>query len=337
MRKLALGITALLYLAVQSGTAEIVIGAQDHAVDSDVVLESAVKEIKSAPRDAVNVVGDSIKFVADETVTAAKGVKSAFKSDPVEKAERAAALQTANAWDTSNDIIFRSYKVSEAVGEELVGSSGASGEVMDVSSAFTGIGFPKKSSVYFRPEFNRVFVRNTLANVLAIEDVLAELHSAERDLTGKQVSIETKFIEVNQSTLNELGFEWTLNSEASMDDSLVLASGTDIFVQGLRSGANALGTGILTDSMKLVKDTGALRWDVVINALEQSSDTDVLSAPSIVTRDGSTANIMVGEERLVSVGFDVRVPKARSTSSMSLKWKTWACCWRLLLSFALTA
>lgn len=305
MRKLAMGITALLYLATQHGMAETVITAQDYAVDSDVVLESAVKEIKSAPRDAVNVVGDAVKFVSDETVTAAKGVAAAFKADPVEKAERAAALQTANAWDSSNDILFRSYKVSEAVGEELLGASGGSGDVIDVSSAFTGIEFPKGSSVYFRPEFDRVFVRNTLSNVLAIEDVLAELHSAERDLMGKQVSVETKFVEVNQSTLNELGFKWDLTQTHSIDgDGLSLAP-TDLLTGGLRTGTLALGTAA-ADSMMISKATGALQWNMVISALEQANDTDILSAPSVVTRDGSTASIMVGEQRTVSVGFDVK-------------------------------
>ena len=43
-----------------------------------------------------------------------------------------------------------------------------------------------------------------------------------------------------------------------------------------------------------------------MSALEQSEDADTLSAPSIVTRDGSTASIMVGEERAISTGFDVK-------------------------------
>jgi len=305
MRKLAMGITALLYLVTQSGMAETVIVAQDYAVDSDVVLESAVKEIKSINQDTVNVIGDSVQFMADEVVTAKKGIAAAFESDPIEKAKKAAALQTANAWNTSNDIVFRSYKVSEAVGEELIGGSGASGEVMDVSSAFYGIDFSEKSSIYFRPEFNRLFVRNTLSNIIAIEDVLAELHSAERDLMGKQVSIETKFVEVNQSTLNELGFNWTLNSGADAGNLQLAEGGTTIFQKGLRTGAQALGVGS-ADSILLQKTSGALRWDLVIKALEQANDTDVLSAPSVVTRDGSTASIIVGEERTVSVGFDVK-------------------------------
>ena len=210
MRKVMAGITAL--LLVQSGLAETIITAQDYAVDSDVVLESAVREIKSVPRDTVNVVGDAVKYVSDETITAAKGVAAVFKSNPVEKAEKAGMLEVASAWDSSNDIIFRSYKVTAAVGKELAaGAETAPGTTVDVSGFFTGIEFPKGTSAYFRPEFNRLLVRQTLANTLAIEDKLAEQHSAVRKLMGKQVEIETKFVEVNQSTLNELGFKWTFD------------------------------------------------------------------------------------------------------------------------------
>jgi len=150
MRKLMAGIVAL--LLIQSGLAEILITAQDYAVDSDVVLETAVKEVKSTPRDTVNVIGDSIKYVSDETVTAAKGVAAVFKSDPVEKAERAAALETASAWDSSNDIQFRSYKVTDEVGEELTqGADVPSGSAVDASGFFTGIEFPEGASAWYRP------------------------------------------------------------------------------------------------------------------------------------------------------------------------------------------
>jgi general secretion pathway protein D len=303
-----MGIIALLYLAAQSGMAATIIGAQDYAVDSDVVLESAVKEIKSAPRDAVDFAGDAVKFAADESVTAVNGVKAAFKSNPREQVRKDAAIRAADAWDSSNDIVFRSYKISEAVSEEIIGSSGAVGDVMDVSSVFTGVDFPKGASTYFRPEFNRLFVRNTLSNILMIEDYLAELHSAERGLMGKQVSIESKFVEVNQKTLDELGFEWTFvgkgNGPASVGD-LNLPAGTDLFSQGLRTAARALST-TAGDTMNFNRLTGSLNWSMVVTALEQSENTDILSAPSVVTRDGDTANIMVGEERTVSVGYDMK-------------------------------
>ncbi len=326
MRKLALGITTLFYCTLQSGLAETIITAQDYAVDSDVVLESVLQEIKSAPSDTINVIGDGIKIVTDEVVTTAKGVAAIFKGNPVEKAEKAGMIEVANAWDSSNDIIFRSYKVTDEVGQELMqGASASAGASVDVSDFFNGIDFSKKASAYFRPEFNRLFVRNTLENILFIEDVLAEQHSAVRDLMGKQVSIETKFVEVNQSTLNELGFDWNFKGKGKWDsdglnanliagdsgagniiENLVLPAGQDLFSQGLRTAATALSTGVGADTFTIAKTAGSLRWGLVITALEQSDDTDVLSAPSIVTRDGNTANIMVGEERTVSLGFDVK-------------------------------
>ncbi len=311
MRKVAIGIITMLCLTLQSGFSEAIITAQDSAVDSDVVLESAVREIKSAPRDAVNFVGDGVNFVADEVSTAYNGVKAVFKSNPVEKAEKAGMLEVANAWDSSNDILFRSYKITDEVGQELTqGADVADGTAVDVSGFFTGIDFPRKTSATFRPEFNRLFVRNTLENILFVEDVLAEQHSAVRDLLGKQVSIETKFVEINQSTLNELGFKWTFEGkgpdgvgDANIFENLSLPS-QPIFTDALRAASVAIGSGVGADTLTIAKTAGSLQWSLAISALEQSDDTDVLSAPSIVTRDGSTATIKVGEDRAVSLGFD---------------------------------
>jgi general secretion pathway protein D len=308
MRKAVMGIMVLLLASLQSGIAKTVTTAQDYAVDSDVVLESAVREIKSAPRDTINVVGDVIKMVSDETATAAKGVASVFKSNPVEKDERAAALETASAWNSGNDIVFRSYKVSESVGNEMAsGKNIAPGTTVDVSGFFTGIDFPKGASAMYRPEFKRLFVRQTLENMLSMEDVLADLSNAKRDLMGKQVEIQTKFIEVSQSTLNELGFNWTFTGKgggsAHIFDNLALPA-QSILSSGLRTSAEAISSGTTPGELAIQKAAGSLQWYVVINALEQANDSDVLSAPSVTTRDGKTANIWVGEQRMVPKSFE---------------------------------
>ena len=337
MRKVAIGSITMLCLTLQHGFAEAIITAQDCAIDSDVVLESVVREIKSAPRDAVNAVGDGVNFVADEFATLVNGVKAIAKSNPIDKVEKEGLLEVANAWDSANDIVFRSYKVTDEVGKELMQGAASDGTTIDVSAFFTGIPFPKKTSVYFRPDFNRLFVRNTLENILSVEDVLAEQHSAVRELMGKQVSIETKFVEVNQSTLNELGFNWKFdgkgrwnangtpngNVDGNVFENLILPAGTDLFVDGLRTAGrvaalNAVIPGLNvakqaafgaatadSDTFAIRKTEGSLRWTMLINAMEQSDDTDVLSAPSITTRDRNTATIKVGESRTVSTGFDV--------------------------------
>ncbi|MFA6174549.1 MAG: hypothetical protein WC701_12840 [Kiritimatiellales bacterium] len=322
MRKAVMGITALLLASLQNGQAETVTTAQKYTGDSDVVLESAVREVKSIPQDTVNVVGDAVKMVSDETVTAVNGVKSVFKADPIEKAEKKAALEVADKWDSANDVIFRSYKISEPVGKELAaGKDAEAGTAVDVSGYFNGIGFPKGSSAMYRPEFKRLFVRQTLANMLAIEDVLANEHNAKRTLMGKQVEIQTKFVEVNQSTLNELGFNWNFDSKnggaANIFNNLTLPGNQDIMADGLRTAGRVAGVGVGgatkaaafgaavmdSDTLAFTKSTGSLRWTLVINALEQSDNADVLSAPSITTRDGKAASIWVGEQRMVPKSF----------------------------------
>lgn len=297
-------------LITSSGFAEIPITARDNAVDSDVVLESAVDTVKSIPQDTVNVVGDVVTYVGDEVNTAVKGVKAIAEQDPVRSVERASALKVASAWDASNDIIFRSFDVAPEVGETLVGGAMAQGgtQAVDVSGFFDSVKFPAKTSAYYRPDFHRLFVRQTLDNVLAIEDVLAELHNANRELLGQQVEIEVKFIETNQSTLDELGFQWRFNGkngDLETVPDLYLPQNTDIFTAGLRRSATALASGTDAGLALISKATGSLRWDVLISALEQDKDTDVLSAPRVVTRDGNTAVIQIGQEQMLPQGFDV--------------------------------
>ncbi|MBM4152772.1 MAG: hypothetical protein FJ220_04520 [Kiritimatiellaceae bacterium] len=316
MRKAVIGMTALLLASLQSGNAETVTTARDYAVDSDVVLESAVREVKSIPRDTANVVGDAVKMVTDETRTAVDGVKAVFAKDPVAAAEQAAMLEVASAWDSSNDIVFRSFKVSSAVGETLTtGVDTASGAAVDVSKFFSGVEFPEGTSAMYRPDFNRLFVRQTLDNVLSIEDVLADQHNATRDLAGQQVKVETKFIEVTKTTLDELGFKWIFNNYGLTNglplfDRLELPQNQQLMGSGLRTASSAMGAGAVSDTLTVVRDS-VNNWSLIISALEQASDSDVLSAPSITTRDGKTATIWVGEDRMVPKSFE---PKASSTS-----------------------
>ena len=58
-------------------------------------------------------------------------------------------------------------------------------------------------------------------------------------------------------------------------------------------------------SLAISKVAGDLQWNLVINALEQANESEVLSAPRVVTLDGSTAVIQVGEERMVPKSFEV--------------------------------
>jgi len=300
MRTIIIGMSVATLVAA-SGWAETIITAQDYAVDSDVVLESVVKEVKSLPRDTVNVIGDVIKYAKDETVTAAEGVASVFKKDAHAKAQKDGELAVEDAWDSNNNIHFRSYKISDDLMGELIQVYAAdkSAPAIDVADFFKSVEFPEKTSIRYLPEFKSLFVRQTMPNLLAIEDVLASYQSEQKDLLAKQVEIEAKFIEVSQKTMNELGFDWTFESRNGGDlklfGGLSLPAPQDILTAGLRNASSVLLGAPVAGTLDVVGNIGSTDFSLAINALEQSDDSDVLSAPRVVTHSHEEAVIQVGE------------------------------------------
>lgn len=69
-----------------------------------------------------------------------------------------------------------------------------------------GVSFPEGSAASYNPGTNILFVRNTSEN-LAMVDALVELVASS---APKQVEIQVKMIEVNETKLRELGFDWLL-------------------------------------------------------------------------------------------------------------------------------
>ncbi len=69
-----------------------------------------------------------------------------------------------------------------------------------------GVAFPEGAAASYSPSTNILFVRNTSEN-LAMIDTLVELMSSS---APKQVEIQVKMIEVNETRLKELGFDWLL-------------------------------------------------------------------------------------------------------------------------------
>jgi general secretion pathway protein D len=69
-----------------------------------------------------------------------------------------------------------------------------------------GVPFPPGASANFLPQSSRLIVRNTSDN-LELVDALVE----QANVSGpKQVEIESKFVEITQDNLKELGFDWLL-------------------------------------------------------------------------------------------------------------------------------
>jgi general secretion pathway protein D len=156
------------------------------------------------------------------------------------------------------------------------------------------------------------------------EKVLAKINVAP-----SQVQIEARFVEVNQQDLQALGFEWILTDPAEI---LVQngpgAVGTrpriqaDALPQGVTGGlrffdfdpvANATNPGQRSsDGNSFLSDIFSMRGvltnpelQMIVHALEQEGNSDLLSAPRVTTINGVNAIIEVVEEIIYPTEFDV--------------------------------
>ena len=86
-------------------------------------------------------------------------------------------------------------------GQQLVNREGAK-EYLEA----LGVPFPEGASANFLPESSRLIVRNTQDNLDLVDALVEQANVA----IPKQVEIESKFVEITQNNLKELGFDWLL-------------------------------------------------------------------------------------------------------------------------------
>jgi len=69
-----------------------------------------------------------------------------------------------------------------------------------------GVTFPDGSSAFFNPTTSKLVVRNTQTNIDLIDAYVRNLINQ----VSRQIHITTKFLEVTQDNLDELGFDWLM-------------------------------------------------------------------------------------------------------------------------------
>ncbi|MCX6901452.1 MAG: tetratricopeptide repeat protein, partial [Verrucomicrobia bacterium] len=229
------------------------------------------------------------------------------------------------------------------------GGTGVSSE--DIKKFFTdaGVKFDTGASVTYQQATSRLFVTNTPDNLDTIESILNTLRRAG----GIQVTIEAKFIEIQQTDLRELGFDWIMGdwgfgsihgSESSVNpafsmgggtanssfgptfpvytsDQTPAATATEKITQGNRFASQA---GVLSgnklDSLlaggtvnatgvqdAVARMTGLLtnpQFQVILRALSQRKNVDLLCAPKVTTISGQQAKIEVVREFIYPTEFE---------------------------------
>lgn len=182
------------------------------------------------------------------------------------------------------------------------------------------------SSANFLPQSSRLIVRNTADN-LEMVDAIVE----QANISGpKQVEIESKFIEINQTNLTELGFDWllgrfNLNSKGTLAGAGGTSGTAPALTQadfpfdttgqfpvtaGNRSGSLAINSNAIDSLLFGVSGASSLapgifglsglltdpQFQVVIRALNQKKGIDLLSAPRVTTKSGQRAVIEIVRE-----------------------------------------
>ena len=211
-----------------------------------------------------------------------------------------------------------------------------------------GVSFPPSASATFWPHSGTLIVRNTQDNLDMVDALVDQANSS----APKQVSIESKFVEINQNNAKELGFDWLLGP-FSLNGKVFGAGGTagngvpvnaanfpfnnngvpigqNPVTSGNRSGdfaisANALDAllvpglgqvaGVAPSMFGLAGVFTNPQFQVVIRALNQKKGIDLLSAPSVTTKSGQRAIIeVIRELRYPGHTLQPQVPSISSTT-----------------------
>lgn len=207
-----------------------------------------------------------------------------------------------------------------------------------------GVPFPEGSSAAYNPASGLLLVRNTVPN-LALVDTLVEQASSA---SPKQVEITVKMIDVSETRLNELGFDWLLGQFNIPGSSSTFASGGTLGNQkstpygpldapiGQGGGNTAIGENPLTAGLR---GTGAIlgspsidgllhsssapaidskspgifavsgvftdpQFQMVLHALNNSKGVDLMASPSVVTKSGQRATVVVAREMRYPTQFN---------------------------------
>src|SRR5438132_2774014 len=214
-----------------------------------------------------------------------------------------------------------------------------------------GVSFPPGASATFWPHSGTLIVRNTQDNLDMVDALVDQANSS----APKQVEIESKFIEINQNNLKELGFDWllgpfSLNGKVFgsggtagngvpvdganfpfVDPATGVPIGQNPVTSGNQSGnfaisANALDAllmpglgqvaGVAPGIFGLAGVFTNPQFQVVVRALNQKKGIDLLSAPSVTTKSGQRAIIeVVRELRYPRTYTQPQVPSIGTTTT----------------------
>ena len=212
-------------------------------------------------------------------------------------------------WQFGTFKIGRDSGSSAALVKEAVGTTRS--ETVSYEKNAAGETVMKKAE--FDPAIkSKLLVITDTASTL---DKIRNIILPKLDVKPRQVLIETKIIEVNRDKLRDFGLDWGMGSGTNPARTNVITpqGAADGTATGGHAGTISTGTSSLVPSLFGPATTGILgyepynagaefvfqkltgtKFEAVIHALEDSANTNTLSAPSILTLDNQEASMLVG-------------------------------------------
>ena len=201
-----------------------------------------------------------------------------------------------------------------------------------------GIAFPDGASANFNAASNTLRIVNTPANLDIIEQIIDSITQTE----PVSVAVKVTMLKVEQQNLEEIGFDWMLNSFELGDGRVNVDGGstsngnpiTDIplpagaagptnpITAGNRSGESAvpedsinslIAAGSTAGTQTNNRAPGVLGVNGVVGnttvqmlmrGLDQKKGVDLMSQPSVTTRSGQAASIKIIREMLYPTEYD---------------------------------
>jgi len=178
-------------------------------------------------------------------------------------------------------------------------SSNASGDALKKYFADRGIEFDEGATIAYDRRAGKLIVKNTYENLRKLEHLLRDL-----DISTPLVLVEAKIVEMRQTDIEELGFDWVFQSTSNINSHWNVGQNSELLRHYTVGDSNVSdsSTGSDTRNYKMVNDLQLLPGSsdfslgLTVNAIDQHQKTETLSAPKVIATSGTTALIRMVEE-----------------------------------------
>lgn len=182
----------------------------------------------------------------------------------------------------------------------------------------SGVPFPPGSKIFLDARTGTLIVRNTPGNLAVVEKIVGAL-----DISPFQVAIESKFVDIEESTARELGLEsfltrnFPLSFTTNPNDVISASAGnanagqftnSTVANEGFSRGLRFLQTAAGAPRGNVFSFASVLtqpQFQLVLHALDQSGMANILSAPKVTTANNQQARIEVVTQLYYPTQFEI--------------------------------